>query len=137
MVDCKLGALETRFTPQMITLFIEVIPIEGQSFDMPIEDATNKLNAVANYARTTFGVRVTPISTQEPSPQGKILASTREEKKQASMAKTLKGGADRAIQVLEGELARANKEKNPEAIAKAEMQLTRAKAMKAKTSGKA
>ncbi len=129
MVDCKLGYLKTEFSPERIILIIEMVPLECQEFDQPMDNVVSKLDQVANYARETFGVRTAPVSTKEPGSPGHPSPPGKAERKQKEIAKMLKGGAGRAIKVMEQELARAKAEKNPAAIKSAEEQLARAQAM--------
>lgn len=54
MDPCKLAKLATEFTPERITLHIELVPPEGVEFDAPMTEPGKKLGMVANYARGIF-----------------------------------------------------------------------------------
>jgi hypothetical protein len=138
MAEAKLAVLKTRFSPGRILMEIQLVPIDGFEFDLPMEEAGNKLSQVANYARQTFGIRTAPRQAQIEAEKrmaeehGTELRAKRDkaERKMRAMSKTLAGGSDRAIQVLEGELKRAITEGEKTEIDRARQQLDRAKAMK-------
>lgn len=132
MADCKLDLLKTEFSPYKITLLIELIPLPGLEFDLPMEDAGKKLSSVANYARETFGVRTGPIGPSDPGSQGKTGGPVKGDRKQREMAKMLKASGARAIKVMENELKLAKIGKDPARIERAETQLANALAMKKK-----
>jgi len=142
MSECKLGYLRTEFAPDRISLLIELIPLNAQLFDLPIDEVGDKLNAVANYARTTFAVRTAPnpaitgVAASRASAAGRPPANGApvSDRKQRAMRKVLEAGPSRAIQVLEGELARAKEGGDPKLIKLAEEQLARANAMKERIS---
>ena len=112
MVESLLNVLETRFTPERITLHIELTPGDVVAFELPIEEAGKKLSMVANYAASIFGVRVAPLP---PSPNGATPPNM-----DAYIRDEVGRGSARAVKVLEGELARARSSGDPAAIAKAE-----------------
>ena len=136
MPAIKLAKLVTSFVPEKIRLVIELTPGNGELFDLPMDEAGNKLSAVANYARTTFGVRTTPIAASPPAKTSDTdpKAQTRKPKLTAQdhLRKNMIEGSKRAIQVLEQELQRARAEKDPGAIKRAEEQLARGKALQEK-----
>lgn len=136
MAECKLIRLLTCFTPEKIRLVIELAPLGSDEFDLPMDEAGNKLSAVANYARTTFGVRTSPalpsVSTPEQASSGKPRPLDRAERRNQAMSKMIKAGGARALQVFEEALARAKASKDPREIEIASEQLARAKAMQAK-----
>jgi hypothetical protein len=53
---CRLDRLATAFTPERITLTVELVPPEGCRFDAPMTEPGKRLGMVANYARTVFDV---------------------------------------------------------------------------------
>lgn len=119
MVESLLNVLETRFTPERITLHIELTPGPSVAFELPIEEAGKKLSMVANYAASTFGVRAAPpVPNGSPAPPDLNAARNQDEVK--------RGGA-RALTVFEGELARARSSGDPRAIARAESSLAAVK----------
>jgi hypothetical protein len=56
MDGCKLDRLMTEFTPGRITLHIELVPPDGETFEAPMTEPGKKLGMIANYARGIFGV---------------------------------------------------------------------------------
>jgi hypothetical protein len=56
MDGCKLDRLMTDFSPGRITLHIELIPPDGETFEAPLTEPGKKLGMIANYARGIFGV---------------------------------------------------------------------------------
>lgn len=56
MDGCRLAKLATEFTPERITLTVELVPPKGTRFDAPMAEPGKKLGMVANYARTVFDV---------------------------------------------------------------------------------
>lgn len=125
MFESLLNVLETRFTPERITLHIELVPGDAASFELPIEEAGKKLSMVANYAASTFGVRVAPVVQN-----GVIVTS---DVLDANIRKEVEKGNSRAVTVFEGELARARASKNPIAVLKAEQNLANVKDRIART----
>lgn len=116
MVDVKLVLLETSFRPDRIRFCIELAPVGEGTFDEPVENAVSKLDAVANYARSTFGVRLASLPEQK-APE-----------RPANEIKRIKDGNRRVVEVLEGELARARAGGNEEEIRRAKAHLERARA---------
>ncbi len=119
MVESLLNVLETRFTPERITLHIELTPGDVVAFELPIEEAGKKLSMVANYAASIFGVRVAPLPPNgTPAMPDANSARNQEE---------VKRGSARALQVFEGELTRAKASGDPRAIARADASLAAVK----------
>lgn len=58
MGACKLAKLGTEFTPERITLHIELVPPDGETFDAPMTEPGKKLGMIANYARGIFQVNL-------------------------------------------------------------------------------
>jgi len=119
MVECKLAKLSTDFTPERISLHIDLVPVNGVLFDLPLDEAGKKFSAVCNYAVSTFAVRAQPLPVKPPGPGGPDPA----ERQRAQM----EAGAERALAVLGKELKRAEASKDPKQIAQAKVALARAK----------
>ena len=62
---CRLAKLATEFTPERITLHIELVPPEGTRFDEPMTEPGKRLGMVANYARTVFDVAIQQRTRQK------------------------------------------------------------------------
>lgn len=119
MVESLLNVLETRFTPDRITLHIELTPGPSVAFDLPIEEAGKKLSMVANYAASTFGVRVCPApGVVTPAANGSAAETAA-----AYIKKEVSAGNSRALEVLQGELSRARASNDMKAIDKAQAAL--------------
>ena len=133
MVEIRLSHLLTEFSPGRIVLRIELIPMNGEEFDLPMEEAGNKLSAVANYARATFGVRTSTLpekSMAVPTQQAwKRPITDMAERRKNEIAKNITKGSDRALQVMQGELDRAIEEGDHGAITRAREHLERSKDM--------
>ena len=56
MGPCKLAKLATEFTPERMTLHVELVPPDGEEFDAPMTEPGKKLGMIANYARGIFQV---------------------------------------------------------------------------------
>jgi len=115
MVETKLGLLLTKYTPACIRVVIELVPAAGSSFDEPIGNLATKLDQVANYARSTFGVRTAPVT--QPTAQN---GGEHEEKLK-------KAGNARVIAVLEEELSKAEAAGDVAGVERAKVSLDRAK----------
>jgi hypothetical protein len=118
-MESLLNVLETRFTPDRITLHIELTPGPSVAFELPIEEAGKKLSMVANYAATTFGVRA---AQPPPGVQGTAQASAADQAA-AYIKKEVGEGNTRALSVIQGELDRARASKNQKAIDEARARL--------------
>lgn len=123
MVECKLDKLLTEFTPGRITLHIELTPVNGTGFDLPVEEAGKKLGMVANYASATFGVRTAPITAAGALASAPASPPGFSEQEKKLIAK----GNARVLEVFEQELERAKSSKDPQAVAAAEDKLKRAR----------
>ena len=124
MVECKLSLLETSFSPGLIKLHIELMPGDGELFDLPMEEAGKKLSAVANYAASTFGVRAA-----EPHRQGADDPSQKKGSNNVLVEHKLwPVRKKRIIDLHTRELERMKKVGSPIEVAKAETSLTKAHA---------
>jgi len=144
----KIELLETSFSPRKLRFVVEVIPADGETFHVPLEDAGKKLNAVANYARMTFAITSdadgTPPSattgrpgTQLPalSPRpasGPSAGNDLSAMKARAVAKELAAGPDRALQALEKGVMLARQSGTPQEVARATECLARARAYREK-----
>jgi len=124
MTECKLNKLSTEFTPGCIVLHIELVPAGGEVFEEPMENTASKLDAVANYAASTFRARNGPA----PTPESKASIKKAEQAERERVAKRIRDGQARSLQGFENALKRAEAGGDPKEIADAGLALARVKA---------
>lgn len=124
MPECKLDKLATEFTPERITLHIELVPAGGEVFEEPMESSASKLDAVANYAASTFRARNGPA----PTPESKGSIRKAEEAEKERVAQKIREGQERSLSGFRKALERAVKGGNPAEIADAKVALARVEA---------